>query len=119
MTTATENTKSGYTNAELEGTYLAMVEVSLPGTAVELLRQLVAAEDLNQDADVNSGTTFETRLHLTLHMKLRSLPSSQMVEQMRKLGKLELCLDGLHVFETRDKLFPDTSAPAKKHSYDV
>jgi len=114
---STESKKTGYSPTELQGTYMAMIDVVLPQAFRDALKREVKETDWNQDCDVNKGETFETQSHVTVHMKLPLPPSDDLVRKCRALGPFHISLEGLSAFCNVDKKFADTGD--KLHNYDV
>lgn len=75
--------QTGYTDAELQGTYLAMFDVQLPEDVLKRVESVVTKEYYNPYSDVFKGETFEKKGHITVHMKLPSLPSSSSEQDQR------------------------------------
>jgi len=69
--TAKESKKQGWTDAELQDTWMAMIPVHVPSAILACVRQAVKEKHAeNTDAAVFKGCTYETDAHVTVAMAL-------------------------------------------------
>jgi len=105
------STKQGFTDAELQGTYLAMIACKMDTT---MLRVVVDKKHYNDDKQVFQGATFEIEPHITIGLKLKA-PSAELIEKIGEMKMFDVNIAGVDRLCTRKKKFDDGS----EHNYDV